>query len=305
MNKKKRKTLLLIDGNYLMYRSYWGIRGLTTSYGLLVNAVYGFVISLIKTLEDIEPDKIAIVFDGRGKTWRHKLVEEAIKKGTAKRIYKDRTKEGLENFYQQMSIVKKFLKILNVKTYCRKAVESDDILGTLVKRYDKKGYTSILFTKDQDFYQLLKYRLKLYKSDAVKKFFSSKDFCEKFIIKPKDWCFVGAMMGDGSDTIEGIKGVGLKRASLMAREYGKLKTLIKELRAEGSISKHGCTIRKSDIKRLKLNMKLKRIIDIDDIDNVPKNKGIRRKRLKKFFKKYEIESVQTMKFAKLLGGIAK
>ena len=301
----KRKTLLLIDGNYLMYRSYWGIRGLTTSYGLLVNAVYGFVISFLKTIEDIEPDKVAVVFDGRGKTWRHKLVDGAIKNGITKRTYKDRTKEGLENFYQQMGIVRKFLKTLNVKCFRRKAVESDDIIGTLVKRYHNKGYKTILFTKDQDFYQLLKYRLALYKSDSNRKFFTKKDFGEKFIIKPKDWCFVGAMMGDGSDTIEGIKGIGMKRACLMAREYKKLKNLINELKEEGAISKHGCTIKKTDIRKLRLNMKLKRLADIDGIGDVPSMDGINRKALKVFFKKYEIESVQTMKFAKILGGIKK
>jgi len=297
------KVLFLIDGNYLMYRSFWGIRGLTTSYGLLVNAVYGFLMSLGKALDDIKPTKVAVIFDGRGKTWRHELVEKAIEEGFATRTYKDRKKSELENFYQQMDIVKDLLGTMNISCYCRKATESDDIISTLVKRYDKKGYETALFTKDQDFYQLLRYNMRLYKPDAPNSYFSKEDFKKKFIVKPRQWCFVGALMGDGSDTIDGIRGIGPKKACLLAKKYHTLKKLVMKIKEEGSISEFGCTLQRTDIRKLRMNYKLKKLADVENICDVGDMVGINRKALRKLFKKYEIESLPTMRFANALGGI--
>jgi DNA polymerase-1 len=213
-----------VDGNYLMYRSFWGVRGLVTSYGLAVNATFGFLVSFRKLLDDLRPTKICVVFDGKGKTWRHKLVEKAVEDGVTEKTYKDRTKTGLENFYEQLGFTQKFMKALRIRTYQKPATESDDIIGTLVRKYDAKGYRVILFTKDKDFYQLLKYNCALYKPDGVnRKYYDDSDFRKQYVIGPKQWCAACSLTGDGSDTIMGIRGIGEKNAGLLIKEYNTLR----------------------------------------------------------------------------------
>ena len=301
--KNHERTLVIVDGNYLAYRSYWGVRGLTTSKGLIVNAVFGFLNSLRKIVEDLRPDKLAIVFDGKGKTWRHQLVEDNIASGVAERKYKDRTKVGLENFYQQMGIIKKFMKALRIRYWTRPATESDDIIATLTKKYDPLGYKIILFTKDKDFYQLLKYNLAMYKPDGViRKYYDDSDFRKDYIITPSQWCFACSLSGDGSDTIPGIRGIGEKKACLVAKEFGKLKNLINFLKENDHLHKYGCSISKDDINKIRMNYKLKKLVDVPDLKPVPKMRKVNRLLLKKLLKRYEMESLTVTQFRLVLEG---
>mgnify|MGYP001946133690 FL=1 len=141
-NKKK---LMVIDGNSLMHRAYYAIRGLTNRKGLPTNAVYGFTNILLKLLQDYEPDYIGVAFDKKAPTFRHEEYEE----------YKATRQKTPEDLIIQFDTVKELLKRMNIAIYEIDGYEADDILGTFARIAEEKGLRALLVTGDRDALQLV------------------------------------------------------------------------------------------------------------------------------------------------------
>ncbi|MDO5027170.1 MAG: DNA polymerase I [Tissierellia bacterium] len=214
MNKK----MLLIDGSSLIFRAFFAIRNLTTKDGIHTNGVYGFLNMYKRALELIEPDYIAVAFDKAGPTFRNKDYEAY--KGT-----RDKTPPELS---AQFGMLKDILDSLNVVHLDSHDYEADDILGTLSKKVGKDGIESYLLTGDRDYFQLVDDHSKvLYTKKGITELeiYDIKKIKDRYDLKPEDLIEVKGLMGDTSDNIPGVPGVGEKTAIKLVKEYGTMEEI--------------------------------------------------------------------------------
>ena len=209
--------LVLIDGNSILNRAFYGIMGskmLTTSDGKYTNAVYGFLAILFRVLDDLKPEYIAVAFDLKAPTARHKLYEG----------YKA-TRMGMPNeLAEQMPILKEILDLMHITIIEKEGYEADDILGTLAKQGEKAGLEVTIVSGDRDTFQLTSQNIsvriphtKVGKTEVDT--FGEKEIIEKYGVKPKELIEVKGLMGDTSDNIPGVPGVGEKTALSLIKEY--------------------------------------------------------------------------------------
>lgn len=217
--------LLLIDGNSIMNRAFYGIMGskmLTTKDGKYTNAVYGFLAILFKTLEEISPQYIAVTFDLKGKTKRHELYDG----------YKA-TRKGMPNeLAEQMPIIKEVLRAMNIDIIEKEGYEGDDILGTLSKKYEKQNIEVVILSGDRDTFQLASDKITIYipRTKAGKtetEHYDRKKVKEEYNIEPEQLIEVKALQGDTSDNIPGVPGIGEKTALTLIQEYQNIENLYK------------------------------------------------------------------------------
>ena len=216
------KKILLIDGSSLIFRAFYAIRNLTTKDGVFVNGVYGFLNMYYKALELIKPTHIFVAFDKGSKTFRHN--EFADYKGT-------RDKAPNEITYQ-FGILKDLLSSMNVNYLELDEYEADDILGTIAKLAQKKGFEVDIFTGDRDYLQLVDENILVYltkKGISEIKLMNNELIFEEYGLSPKQLIDVKALQGDSSDNIPGVKGVGEKTALKLIQEYGNLENLYENL----------------------------------------------------------------------------
>ena len=219
--------LVLIDGNSIMNRAFYGIMGnkmLTTSDGTYTNAVYGFLAILFKIEEDLNPEYIAVAFDLKGPTQRHKMYEG----------YKANRHGMPDELATQMPIIKNILKAMNIKIIEKEGYEGDDILGTLAKKGEKEGLDVTILSGDRDTFQLtsdkITVRIPRTKMGKTENEDYNKDrVIEEYGVEPKELIEVTALMGDTSDNIPGIPGVGEKTALNLIRHYKTLDNLYNEV----------------------------------------------------------------------------
>ena len=219
--------LVLIDGNSIMNRAFYGIMGnkmLTTSDGTYTNAVYGFLAILFKIEEDLNPEYIAVAFDLKGPTQRHKMYEG----------YKANRHGMPDELATQMPIIKNILKAMNIKIIEKEGYEGDDILGTLAKKGEKEGLDVTILSGDRDTFQLTSDKItvriprtKMGKTENED--YDKNRVIEEYGIEPKELIEVKALMGDTSDNIPGIPGVGEKTALSLIRHYKTLDNLYNEV----------------------------------------------------------------------------
>ena len=230
------KKVLLVDGANLMYRCYWAIRGLKTRDGFNTSAFYGFIKSLNSILHDFKFSRVVIVFDGGGVTWRHILAEKYIKKGVITISYKtkkydDVYEELKRELFPQFFITEEFLKYSGIPLFKMKGVEGDDLIGNICYLLKKK-YKITILSGDKDYYQLLDDNISLLVADntARQRFnyrkYTKENFVKEYDIEPRQWIDVGALMGDNSDCITGIRGIGPKRAIQLVKQHGGIKGLL-------------------------------------------------------------------------------
>ena len=209
--------LVLIDGNSILNRAFYGIMGskmLSTSDGKYTNAVYGFLAILFKVLDEIKPEYIAVAFDLKAPTARHKLYEG----------YKA-TRSGMPNeLAEQMPILKEILELMHITIIEKEGYEADDILGTLSKQGEKEGLDVTIISGDRDTFQLTSKKIcvriphtKAGKTEVDT--YGEKEIIQKYGIKPKELIEVKGLMGDTSDNIPGVPGVGEKTALGLIKEY--------------------------------------------------------------------------------------
>ena len=205
--------LLVLDGNSIVNRAFYGIKLLTNKNGEYTNAIYGFLNILLK-LEDVcSPDAVAVAFDVHAPTFRHKMYDE----------YKAGRKGMPDELRAQMPVLKEMLKNLGIKTIEKEGWEADDILGTLAAVCRKNGDECFIATGDRDSLQLAHGGVKVLLArtkmgQAVTDIYDEKAIDEEYGVTPEELIQVKALQGDASDNIPGVAGVGAKTAlDLIAR----------------------------------------------------------------------------------------
>lgn len=221
--------LIVVDGNSIVNRAFYGIMGskmLQTADGTYTNAIYGFLAILFKELEDIKPDYIAVAFDLKAPTARHKMYDG----------YKANRKGMPDELAVQMPILKKVLRAMNITIIEREGYEADDVLGTLSVMGEKAGLEVALLTGDRDSFQLATDKVSIYipRTKAGKTetdIFDRNKVKEVYGVEPKQMIEVKGLQGDTSDNIPGVPGIGEKTALSIIKEYGTIDNLYEMIEA--------------------------------------------------------------------------
>ncbi len=207
--------LVLIDGNSLINRAFYATPPLSAKDGTPTNAVYAFVNMLVRIIGDIKPRYMLVAFDRKEPTFRHEMYAD----------YKGTRKPMPEDLRPQIDLMKKVLDTMGISRYEQAGIEADDIIGSMAKRY--KGDT-IIITGDKDSFQLVDETTSVYftrRGITETEIYSNTNFKEKTGIEPIQIIDLKSMMGDSSDNIPGIAGVGEKTALSLVEKYGSLENL--------------------------------------------------------------------------------
>lgn len=217
------KKLLLIDGNSIMNRAFYGIMGskmLTTKDGKYTNAVYGFLAIMFKIMEDLNPDYMAVSFDLKAPTARHKMYDK----------YKANRHGMPDELKEQMPMIKEVLRAMNIDIVEKEGYEGDDILGTLAKYGENQGLDVVILSGDRDTFQLAtnKTTIRIPRTKAGKT--ETEDYdrakvLEEYGLEPKALIDVKGLQGDTSDNIPGVPGIGPKTAISLVQKYGTVEKL--------------------------------------------------------------------------------
>ena len=221
------KKLVLIDGNSIMNRAFYGIMGskaLTTKDGKYTNAIYGFLAILFKLLEDEKPDYIGVTFDLKAPTARHKMYEG----------YKANRKGMPAELAEQMPIIKDVLRAMNIDIIEKEGYEGDDVIGTLSRYGEQKGLEVVILSGDRDTFQLAtdNVRINIPRTKGGKtetEIFNREKVKEVYGIEPKQLIEVKGLQGDTSDNIPGVPGIGEKTALSLVQKYETIDNLYKKL----------------------------------------------------------------------------
>ena len=212
-----KPTLYLIDGNSYIYRAYHAVRSLATSKGLPTNAIYGFTNMLLKIVKEKKPDYLAIAFDTKGPTKRHIEYEQ----------YKAHRPEMPKDLIPQIPYIHKLVEAFNIPAILMEGYEADDIIGTISKKMEK-DFDVVIVTGDKDMLQLISQNIKIY--DTLKeKVYEEKDVVERFGVAPDKVVEVMGLMGDASDNIPGVHGIGEKTATALIAEFGSIENLLSNI----------------------------------------------------------------------------
>ena len=211
------EKLLLIDGNSIMNRAFYGVPDLTNVNGIHTNAVYGFLNILFRFLDEENPDYLAIAFDLHAPTFRHKLFE----------AYKGTRKGMPDELRQQVPYIKNLVKEMNIKTLELEGYEADDLLGTMAKRAQSMGMEVSLLSGDRDLLQIADEHIKIRVPKTIKGQTTVEDYYPadvfaKYNVTPAEFIQLKALMGDSSDNIPGVPKVGEKTASELVIKYHSL-----------------------------------------------------------------------------------
>jgi len=227
----KNKKFVIIDAMALTYKAYFAFinRPLITTKGEPTSAVYGFVNQLLKILEEHRPDYIAVAFDSKEKTFRHEKFES----------YKSSRAAMPEDMIPQIDRIKQIIDVLKIPIYILPKYEADDLIGTAVREASEKGLESFVFTPDKDFNQLVSDKVRIVKpgksADEII-IYDVKKVKDEFGFEPKQMIDYLALIGDSSDDIPGVAGIGPKTAIPLIQEFGSVENIYKNI---DKISKEG------------------------------------------------------------------
>ena len=211
------KKLLLIDGNSILNRAFYGLPDLTTSDGRHTNAVLGFLNIILKVIDEEQASHVCVAFDLKEPTFRHKMYSE----------YKGTRHPMPDELREQVPLIKEVLKSMNIFTISKAGYEADDILGTLSRVGEKSGYEVTVLSGDRDLLQLAtdKILIKIPKTKAGKTEiynYYDKDVINEYGVTPVIFIDMKGLMGDSSDNIPGVPGVGPKSAGKLLVDYGSM-----------------------------------------------------------------------------------
>ncbi len=229
------EKLLIIDGNSILNRAYYGIRMLNAPDGTPTNAVYGFLNILFKNLEEDMPDYLCVAFDVKEKTFRHKMYD----------LYKAQRKPAPEDFLVQLPLMKQVLGAMNCVCLEKPGYEADDIIGTVSAICEEKGIECSILTGDKDDLQLaselVKVKLVISKmGSTTTTVYGAKEVLEKYSVTPGEFIDVKGLMGDTSDNIPGVKGIGEKTAFSLIEKYKSIENIyaaLSDIEATPSVRK--------------------------------------------------------------------
>ena len=218
--------VLLIDGNSLMFRAYYATAYtgnlMQTSNGLYTNALYGFVNMMNKITDSMNPTHMLVAFDAGKQTFRHQ--QYADYKGTRKKMP--------EELGMQIPLIKEYLNVLGIKQLELLDYEADDIVGSMAKLASKAGYDSQVISGDKDLLQLVDEHITVHltkKGITELDAYNEKNFHEKLGFNPNQHVDYKAMIGDNSDNLPGVKGIGPKTALTLLQQYGSLENIIENI----------------------------------------------------------------------------
>lgn len=206
--------LMVIDGNSIVNRSFYGVRPLTTKDGLYTNAVYGFVTTLQRLMDEEAPEAVCVTFDRKEPTFRHLEYEG----------YKAQRKGMPEELAQQMPVLKDVLDAMNIPRYELAGYEADDLIGTISRKCESAGWDCVIVTGDRDSLQLVTEHTKVKlistrMGQTTTKDMTPESFWEVYGFDPIHIIDLKALMGDASDNIPGVKGIGEKTAMTLIQKY--------------------------------------------------------------------------------------
>ena len=276
--KQKEDYLVLIDGTAYLYRAYHALPPLKNTKGENTGAIHGFLKAINKIIEDFDPKNIGVVFDAKGKNFRHKIYTE----------YKANRSSMPEELAEQIPKLYEILELMGLPPIIISEVEADDVIGTLSKKFKKIGGVKI-FSGDKDFAQLVDKNVTIINPVSLD-IMDERAVKKKFGVKPSNIIDYLALVGDKSDNIPGVPGVGGKTASRLINKYGS---------AEEIINKHELIPGKvgDSIKMYKDQLRLSKILATIKLDvDIPLNlKDLikyesKKEALIKIYKKLELNS---------------
>lgn len=206
--------LLLIDGNSILNRAFYGLPEMTNSQGLHTNAILGFLNIMFKFLEEEHPTHLAVAFDLKAPTFRHKMFDD----------YKGTRKGMPDELAEQVPVIKEVLKAMDIPMMMKEGFEADDLLGTMSVLGEKQGFDVRIISGDRDLLQLATEKVqiripKTNRSGTIVEDYFAKDVLDKYEVTPKEFIDLKALMGDASDNIPGIPGIGEKTATKLIKEF--------------------------------------------------------------------------------------
>ncbi len=205
--------LLAIDGNSILNRAFYGIKLLSNKKGVFTNAIFGFMNIYMRNFDDVRPDAVAVAFDLKAPTFRHKAVS----------YYKANRKGMPEELAQQLPLIKELLGLLGIKVIECEGYEADDVLGTLSKLCSDSGNECCVLTGDRDSLQLIDERVTVLLATNKETIHYTPDrFREDYGFEPLRLIDLKSLMGDSSDNIPGVAGIGEKTAKALIQEFGSL-----------------------------------------------------------------------------------
>lgn len=216
------KKVMLIDGSSLIFRAFFALPNLTNADGVMTNGVYGFLTMYFRAVEEYKPDYILVAFDKKTKTFRHKEFKD----------YKANRDKAPNELNYQFGILKDILDSLNVKYLDIDGFEADDIVGTYSKIAKDEGLETVIITGDKDYFQLVNDDVIVYltrKGISQMEEITEEKIKEDYGLSPKQLIDVKGLMGDKSDNIPGVDGIGEKTAIKYIKKYGSMEDLYENL----------------------------------------------------------------------------
>ena len=245
------ETILLIDGMYLVYSSFYSHQAMRTIQGEPTGAVFGFINRVESLIQELRPDRLVVAFDSREKNFRRELYPE----------YKAKRLQPPEEMIQQLPLIREYLEYRGIYFLEKPGLEADDIIALLARRYAAAGDDVLIFSADKDLFQLVAERIFVYHPKLKQKIDRAgvKDF---FGIYPEQIVDYLSLAGDASDNIPGIPGIGEKTATKLIEKYGSLAVMLNDLESlDGKLKE-----------KIKKNLHLlefwKKLLDLDQIPEV-------------------------------------
>ena len=220
--------LLLIDGHSILNRAFYGVPLFGNTKGVHTNAVFGFLNMMFKFIDDEQPTHFAVAFDVHQPTFRHEMFKE----------YKGTRKPMLPELREQVPIIKDLLKKMNITVIELPGYEADDVIGTMCKEGEKEGMDVCIYSGDRDLLQLASEKItvcipKTKKGQTTIERYNTEDVKALYKVTPFEFIDVKALMGDSSDNIPGVPGIGEKTATALIGQYG----CIEEVHAHADVVK--------------------------------------------------------------------
>ncbi|MCF0149188.1 MAG: DNA polymerase I [Clostridium sp.] len=280
------ERLLILDSNSLLNRAFYAIPELTNSEGIHTNAVYGFVNMLFKMREELKPDYIVAAFDKKGPTFRHKEYLE----------YKAGRKKMPPELAEQFPIIKEILNLLSITIYELEGFEADDIIGSLSKHAEKNNIEVFIVTGDRDALQLASDNINVIitkKGVSETAIYNHNSFIEEFGVTPTQFIDVKGLMGDKSDNIPGVPGIGEKTAYKLIQTYGSIEEVLNNIdNISGKKVKDNLeTYKEQAIFSKKLATIMTEVPIEFDLDDIKSQESFNKDGLKKMFFKLQMKTL--------------
>lgn len=290
------KKILLMDGHSILNRAFYGVPDLTNSKGMHTNAVYGFINILLKVIDEEQPDFVTVAFDVKQPTFRHERYE----------AYKGTRKPMPAELHEQVPVVKDVLKAMNITVVERGGYEADDILGTIAGMAEREGFVVTIVSGDRDLLQLVtdKVTLRIPKTKGGKTVvedYTPDRVKEVYSLSPKQIIDLKGLMGDSSDNIPGLPGVGEKTATKLLLQYGTVEEVLSHAqeitpnKAKNAVIEHGeLAVLSKELATIKTDCELDYSLEDAGIDDMFNEKAyiiIKELEFKSMLERFETDRV--------------